>query len=115
MEFLLACSISTIMHLQVSMKVLDDVSCQTLGQYHLNIQLLTQLSSGCHSHGDTGGMGGLSEHQMFWCTVGMYFAGLEHLGAALVADAELQLCVHHQAIHQDLPKQLHQTQEVTLY
>ena len=45
----------------------------------------------------------------------MYFAGLPHLSAVLVADAELQLCVHRQVIHQDLPIQLHQTQEVTFY
>ena len=39
-------------------------------------------------------MGGLCEHQMFWRTAVMYFAGLPHLSAVLVADAELQLCVH---------------------
>ena len=48
------------------------------------------------------------------CSV-MHFAGLPHLGAVLVADAELQLYVNRQANHQDLPTQLHQTQEVTLY
>ena len=100
MESLLACGISAIMHLSV--KVSDDVSCscQTLGQHHLDIQLLTQLSSGCNSHGDTGRMSGLCDHPMFWSTVVMYFAGLPHPSAVLAADAELRLC---QVIHQDLP------------